>query len=223
VLVGDSAKGRKGESWSKLKPLFLELDRDWGKRVAGGLSSGEGLIYNVRDPRSELKHRREKGALVSQDVMVDRGETDKRLFVVEAEFAGALKAMARDGNILSAIIRQAWDGDDLHPLTKDSPLRATAPHISILAHITPIELKKYLYETEYTNGFGNRFLWICTRRSKKLPNPQRVAEQIRVDLLSSLRRAFLNAQENVTLATRSAEAEEFWTDTTMISPGRDPV
>jgi hypothetical protein len=52
VQVGDTSKGRKGTGWSTPRYLFSLCDEDWSKpRVKSGLSSGEGLIYNVRDPR----------------------------------------------------------------------------------------------------------------------------------------------------------------------------
>ena len=72
--------------------------------------------------------------------------------------------MSREGNTLSAIIRQAWDSGNLHPLTKNSPIRATDAHISIIGHITREELLRYLTETEQANGFANRFIWLMVYR-----------------------------------------------------------
>jgi hypothetical protein len=88
--------------------------------------------------------------------VVDHGVSDKRLMVLEAEFASSLRVLGRDGNTLTAIIRQAWDPGDLRGLTKNSPAEATGAHISIIAHITRDELPRYLDSTESGNGFGNR-------------------------------------------------------------------
>ena len=77
--------------------------------------------------------------------------------------------MARDTNILSAIIRQAWDSGNLKILTKNTPYTATGTHISIIGHITRGELVKRLNENETANGFANRFLFLCVNRSKVLP------------------------------------------------------
>ena len=45
VLVGKTAKGRKGSSWNHVYRLLLEADEEWAReRVQSGLSSGEGLI-----------------------------------------------------------------------------------------------------------------------------------------------------------------------------------
>ena len=54
-------------------------------------------------------------------------------------------------------------------LTKNSPETATAPHISVLGHITRAELLRYLDATESANGWANRFLWLCVKRSQVLP------------------------------------------------------
>jgi len=95
---------------------------------------------------------------------------DKRLMVRESEFAGVLKAAARETNTLTAIIRRAWDSPGLlQTMTKNSPARASNPHVSIVGHITQDELTRLLNTAEAVNGFLNRFLIICVRRSKLLP------------------------------------------------------
>jgi hypothetical protein len=77
--------------------------------------------------------------------------------------------MERPGNNLSPVIRNAWDGITLSTLTKNNPLRATNPHISIIAHITDTELRAGITRVDACNGFANRFLFLCVRRSKLLP------------------------------------------------------
>jgi len=153
VLVGATAKARKGTSWDHIGRLFKSVDEQWTEnRIQSGLSSGEGLIWAVRDPLKD-----------------DEGVTDKRLLVVESEFASTLKVLKREGNTLSPVIRNAWDTGNLNILTKNSPAKATGAHISIIGHITKEELLRYLDNTEAGNGFGNRFLWACVKRSKLLP------------------------------------------------------
>ena len=58
----------------------------------------------------------------------------------------------------------------MRALTKNSRAEATGAHVSIIGHITRDELRRYLDATERANGFGNRFLWVCVRRSKELPD-----------------------------------------------------
>src|SRR5215213_6689141 len=93
--------------------------------------------------------------------------------------------MAREGNSLSGVLRDAWDGLTLAPMTKSNRVRATDPHIGIVAHVTQNELLRNLTDTETVNGFGNRFAWFAVRRSKELPFPSGPAESD----LSALTRA----------------------------------
>lgn len=171
VLVGASAKGRKGSSWGHVRQLFQAADEEWlTSRLQGGMSSGEGLIWAVRDPIRQRQPVKEKGRVVDyEEVEADPGVADKRLLVLESEFASVLKVLDRQGNILSTVVRQAWETGDLRTLTKTSPAKATGAHVSVIGHVTVEELGRYLSATEQANGFGNRFLWILVRRSKVLP------------------------------------------------------
>ncbi len=163
ALVGETSKGRKGMSWGFVRDLMHAVDISWTEeRVENGLSSGEGLIYQVRD---KLMGVNKDG----EPVVVDQGADDKRLFVLEGEFAGVLKVATREGNTLSAIIRSAWDAGKLSTLTKNSPMKATDSHVSIVGHVTKTELVRLLSDSDVHNGFANRFLWVCVRRSKVLP------------------------------------------------------
>jgi hypothetical protein len=59
VLVGTSSKGRKGTSFNRVKAVTTFADETWaGDRIKGGLSSGEGLINEVRDERKEWNKKR---------------------------------------------------------------------------------------------------------------------------------------------------------------------
>ncbi len=195
VMVGTSSKGRKGTAAEAIKPLFQTVDSDWTRdRLQGGLSSGEGLIWAVRDPISKKEPIREgkgrsKKIVGYQDLMVDGGVADKRLLLLETEFAGVLRVLDRDGNTLSAIVRQAWDTGTLRTLTKNSPAVATDAHIAIVGHITKEELLRYLDRTESANGFGNRFLWFLVKRSKLLPEGGDLSDAKLADLRRDLQAA----------------------------------
>ena len=157
VCCGESSKARKGTAGSQALRLLNPVDPAWAaNRIKSGLSSGEGMIFAVRDP------------VFKNEELVDQGESDKRLMALEPEFARLLKVAARDGNTVSPMIRLAWDNGDLHVLTR-TPTKATGSHISIIGHITREELAAELTKTDAANGFGNRFLWSCVRRSKLLP------------------------------------------------------
>jgi len=194
VLVGRTSKARKGTSWGRVSRLFREAEEQWAdERVQSGASSGEGIIWSIRDPitkRERVKERGEDPRYV--EVEADPGVEDKRLLVYEPEFANVLKQTERQGNTLSVVLRQAWDGGDrpLRTLTKNSPARATGAHVSLVGHITADELRRYLTATESANGFANRLLWVCTDRSKQLPEGGHVnagdMEALRVELVKAL-------------------------------------
>ena len=154
VMVGQSSKARKGTSWGRVRQLFDLLSEPFAQsRIESGLSSGEGLIHAVRDEKGD-----------------NPGEFDKRLLLQEPEFGGLLRVMDRHGNIVSRIIRDAWDRGNLGVLTKKCETRATGAHISIVGHITKDELVRHLDRTEAANGFANRFIYMVVKRSKCLPH-----------------------------------------------------
>lgn len=152
LLTGDSSKARKGSSWDHVRRLIAQVDPQVERRILTGLSSGEGLIWAVRDPTAQ-----------------DPGITDQRLLVIEPEFASVLKASAREISTLSPTLRSAWDGRPLAILTRTAPARATNAHIALIGHITQDELRRHTTTIELANGYLNRFLVIACRRQRLLP------------------------------------------------------
>jgi hypothetical protein len=152
VLVGDSAKARKGSSWDHVARLLARVDPAFVQRTHTGLSTGEGLIWAVRDPAG-----------------TDPGNPDQRLLVVEPEFASVLKATGRDVNTLSPVLRSAWDARPLQLLTRTAPTRSSAAHVAVIGHITATELRAQLNAVELANGFLNRFMLLACRRVRFLP------------------------------------------------------
>jgi hypothetical protein len=73
VIVGESSRGRKGTSLGRTLSLFDDVDSAWKKQcITTGLSSGEGLIWAVRDPVEVLEPVKDKGKIVSyQNVVKD--------------------------------------------------------------------------------------------------------------------------------------------------------
>lgn len=214
ALVGQTAAGRKGTSWGEVRRVFRLVDPDWfGACVKGGLSSGEGVIHAVRDELITQEAIREggkkTGAVIGyQPVVADPGVEDKRLLIVETEFASVLTRMLREGNALSAIIRQAWDTGDIAVMTR-TPYKATGAHIAIVTHITRDELNRLLTATEMANGFANRFLWVCVRRSKLLPEGGTLDERDLTDFALRVVRAGEAARKRGRLR-RTPEATALW-------------
>ncbi|MBA2117331.1 bifunctional DNA primase/polymerase [Bremerella alba] len=144
-IVGQSSRSRKGTSLGHILNVLSDSDVE---RI-NGLSTGEGIVNRLRD--------------------AEDGITDKRLWVVESEFCQPLKTMKRSENTLSPVIRNLWDRGEVSILTRANPLKANGCHVSILGHITREELTQSLDNVDVYNGFGNRFLWTLSRRSKSLP------------------------------------------------------
>jgi hypothetical protein len=197
VLVGPTATGRKGSSWGHVRRLLADADPAFARCVVGGLSSGEGLIAQVRDPADEHD---------------GQAPSDKRRLVVEPEFAQTLKVLAREGNTLSAIVRQAWDGEPLQTIVRNDPLRAPGASIGIVAHITRDELLRYLTATELANGFANRFLLIAVKRSKLLPFGGALDGDRFTEVRDAIRLALRFAQQHRPI-TFDDDARERWIDT----------
>lgn len=205
VLVGRTAKARKGSSWSPIRWLFARADQRWAALIKGGLSSGEGLIAAVRD-RVEKDETTRDGE--PRTVVVDEGVEDKRLLVVEPEFGRALTVMLRQGNTLSYVIRDAWDTGDLRVMTKQA-LTATGAHISLVGHVTLEELRRELTDVAMTNGFANRLLLLVVRRSKDLPNPEPFDGVAVQELAAELAARLMQAQV-IGRMRRDVEANELW-------------
>jgi hypothetical protein len=152
LLVGDSSRARKGSSWDHVRRVITTIDPSIEPRILTGLSSGEGLIWAVRDPTAQ-----------------DPGHTDQRLLVIEPEFASVLKAAGRELSTLSPTLRSGWDGRPLAILTRAAPARSTSAHIAVIGHITQNELRRHTSQLELSNGYLNRILLIACRRHRLLP------------------------------------------------------
>lgn len=182
LIVGKSAKSRKGTAEALPRRLFEKVDELLHDRIpnyvdleihGGGLSSGEGLAYAIRDPSDTTD---------KDDSPKDPGVPDKRLLVVEPEFAGALANCRRETSTLSAVIRNLWDGRDLAPLTKNNRTHASNPHVLLIGHITGREFVEKTRQLEISNGLLNRFLLLHVQRDKlaALPEPTPESEIIRL-------------------------------------------
>jgi hypothetical protein len=166
VIVGGSSEGAKGTSYEDALPFLCMVDQEFNTRTRSGFGSGEGIISEFTDPK-EKNDEKDKEAKAPQD---------KRCFIVEEEFSRILTVAAREGSTLSEILRQAWGGGVLSIIRAKDRIIAHGTHITLVGHITPDELKKKLASVDMVNGFANRFLYVCSQRSKTLSrggNPDR--------------------------------------------------
>jgi len=212
VLVGKTSNSRKGSSAKRIERLFRVAIPDWDRgEYRGNLSSGEGLAFAVRDPVYKIESIKDKGQPTGKtvEVLVDPGVMDKRLYLVQAEFGAMLRVMQREGNSLSGVLRDSWDGLDLRPMTKANRIRATEPHIVVVGHVTQEELTRNLNDTEMANGFGNRFAWFMVKRSKPIafsenPDPATIAP-----IIADLRKAVSYARNTKEIGM-TEEARQDW-------------
>jgi hypothetical protein len=187
VIVGDSAKDRKGHSRTTPLRLMKQADPDWYGRVVKGLSSGEGLIWAVRDP---IEKTGRDGAIE----IIDEGVRDKRLLAVEPEFGRVLSTKERSGNTLTAIMRDAWDrGQTLGALTK-TPYKATGAHISIYGNITESDLRENMAGVDIMNGFANRIAWFVVTRARVAARLPIMPDELFFDLVSRIQSALAFAR-----------------------------
>ena len=166
--IGRSGRGRKGDAVAligRIERALKALSQDATPHVhRGGLSSREGLVFLIHDGYIE-------GKTEVEPIL------DKRLLVIESEFANILHQGKREGNTLSAALRDCWDGVSMKPATKSSRLWATDPHIAMVGAVTPSELLGLMASRELTNGFANRFLMFWAERTKMLAFPRATPQQ----------------------------------------------
>ena len=210
LVIGETARARKGVSKGRVGQFMEIADPLWTTtRVDSGLSSGEGLIWAVRDPIVKWEKQGRGADAVRAEVIVDPGIADKRLYVVETEFASVLAAARREGNTLSRVVRDAWDRDFLATLTKNSPARATGALISVIGHITIDELRRDLDRVSMANGFINRFLIVCARRANVLPFGGALDPNVCLALGGRLGAA-IEAARDIGRVNMDAETREAW-------------
>ncbi len=215
TLVGETSKGRKGSAYSSVERLMREVAPDWVDDHFGtGLSSGEGLIFAVRDPRLGFPQRKTKNFPIEPtEEVLDPGVSDKRYFVVEEEFSQVLRHLERKGNTLSEVLRRAWDGKSLKITTRHCPEKATDPHVSVVGHITREELSTCLGKSEAFNGFANRFLWVASRRQQIPPNSGFVPWKSHPQIIETVRLILKTFPSGIERQmARDSEADKLWTE-----------
>ena len=70
-----------------------------------------------------------------------------------------------------------WDCSRTETSSKNAPVCCKEPYVTMSASVTPSELIGRLFDHRDTannanNGFGNRFLYLWTKRDKLVPLPQ---------------------------------------------------
>lgn len=208
-VVGASSAARKGMSYKPARNLLAGVDPAWDHLcTASGLSTGEGLIHRVRD--RVLGSATDKKTGEVSEVVEDAGVEDKRLFLLESEFARVLTVMARRDNTLSAILRGLWDSGEAGVMTRSAPATTHGAHVCLITHITIEELRRALADCDAANGFANRFLWVYAERHGSLPFGGQADSKTLEQIRGQLARAFINAPDGE--IGWSDEARDLWAE-----------
>jgi len=206
VIAGRTARSRKGTSAQDVRIIMESADPDWAhNNVRSGISSGEGIIEKVRDARRVWNKKTETLEVT------DPGVGDKRMLLDEREFSSTLAKMKQETNIVSRVLREAWDcyPPILSTLTKHNRSEATEPLISMVAHITIDELRQRLDKLSMSDGFGNRFLYACVDRSKLLAHGGNHDPAV-IDVLGARTRAAIEAAQVLGQLGMTADAHALW-------------
>lgn len=173
VIVGKTSKARKGTSFKDISYIFKKVwGKDFERRIKRGVSSGEGIIWLIRDP--VVEEVTNKGKIEKKTI--DKGVVEKEVILVEEEFSKLIKVSKRESNTVSEVLRTAFDSDDLQSISKEQPAKATAPLISLIGHITKEEFLQVYNVVDKSNGLFNRILWCHSARTNVIPTPKNFDE-----------------------------------------------
>ena len=190
LLIGPSGMGKGSSEYGPSRIFqrvndFLELKFNYAREAGktegikafpfldvheGGLSSGEGLAAakDDGDPKKPESHP----------------VTDKRFLILESEAGSMLTMSQRQGNTLSHILRNGYDGKTIRPLTKRDRVCVSHPFFVLIGNITPGELLNHdLVSSMSVNGMLNRMLMIWTHIEQRQPIPKSMPQPI-VDQLA---------------------------------------
>lgn len=212
VLVGDTAKAGKGDSWAHVRKLMKYVDPKWD--TVSGVQTGEGLIDALADdqPTGEhttIKKKGEKGESVEH--VQKGGLRDRRYFIIEPEFGRTLHTGGRVGSTLKDILRDLWDTGSTKKVTAGSKQTVTGATVSLVGHITKAELDRDFDPVDLMSGFGNRFLYVFAKRIRILPDERPLSAKQFQRFSAPLRDAVKFAQnEAPTDYGFSDEAWDLW-------------
>jgi hypothetical protein len=152
LLLGPTAYGRKGTAMDHVKRVMRIVDEEFvEKHFASGIISGEGLY--------------ERFSGKSEHSLGD----DKRLVLTEPEFAKVLANCDREGNSLSANVREIYDSGSFEIMRSKNALKVRDAHAALIGHCTTAEYVDLLKSVSMANGFANRFLLAHVERENILP------------------------------------------------------
>ena len=196
VLVGGTSSGRKGTSLAVIRRFLKCADDEWFRwAFLSGFLSGEAIIADLAG---------------EHDDEATPNPYPRVALVIEPELGRLLAVNNRDQSTTSHIIRDAWDGSTLSAIRRAKRSRVEDAHVCMIGHIVPEELAEKLTSDEIYNGFANRCLFVCVRRSRKLPSGGRIAPEIIARYGERLREAMDFGRQGRREIRRTPAAERLW-------------
>jgi hypothetical protein len=189
IVVGPTAKGAKGSALRLCEDTFKEISPEWyTDRIISGLGSGQAIIGALQDTPEN---------------------TDRRLLIVEQEYASVMGVMSKSGANLNEMIRKAWDETDFTSATKHCKMKASSCHVSLIAHITREEFTSLMMrkkaQLDMKNGFVNRVLWCYSHRTKSPMEVQEMPEGFFTEDYERLKEALVSIQNESDVTLRLSE------------------
>ena len=191
-IVGNSSRSRKGTARERVLELMKRVAPEFQTNFSRGIATGEGIITRLSDMAKE--------------------SGDNRLLCFEGEFSKVLHSMKMFPK-LSGDLRDAYDGKDIGREIRGKPYSCSSPHLSISGDTTSAELEKVIMDVELMNGFGNRVLWVCVKRSKDLiygGNPLDELNQAKLNSIVKGLKSAIAFAKKVKRVQFDEKADEIW-------------
>jgi hypothetical protein len=169
-LVGRSGLTRKDTTWSR------------GRAVLDRLHS-----YSENDPNPPFKVVR---GIRSYEGLLDELAGERKVRLIQFGELLSLLAKAKQdslGNVIPALT-ELYDSPDLvnPPVHQKDVKPAVEPFLSIMAGTTQDWLQKALTERDVYGGFANRWLYFYGLPKNPMPNPPKVDNEKRNELIQGL-------------------------------------
>ena len=162
MLIGESGLGAKGDSWNYAKAFLKEVDPTW--RYHEGVQTGEAFTKVLADDLPTGETSKIQGEAVEH--VKKGGQRDRRYFDFEPEYSRVLRAASRPGSTLIPILTALWDEGSTEKVVASDHDVVTGVTLSQVCHVTPSTLSRDFDPTELTTGYGGRFLYCWTERTK---------------------------------------------------------
>jgi hypothetical protein len=173
LIVGPTSEGAKGQSESRCEELMEMIDGGWVDKITSGLSSGEGLIEAIADAQPTGEYSTIQSKKVAHTY--NKGVADKRMMIFEPELGRLIKVLQRQGNTTMETLIDLWDRGYASKLT----IQRRSVHdarISVVMHSPTVVIQETMSYDWLMNGFGNRFLWIWSKRTHLEPIGYKIPE-----------------------------------------------